>query len=259
MSSTPIDYVVRGARTLIGLLPGQAVLKPIADFIFGSTKVTTSSSFSLIQTGLSDKDRVDAAIIGLQVGIDISPTAFITDSPSIVVSVDSSTWYSNYTMCCLKSVMVTAIPTCPSAKKSGMWGICIMPYGDGKLPENLPYRRLTETPFSRFGAATRPISLSFTPTPRTPKCYGMIPIGERCIRIYVAFEDPQDGSEYTSEDFSCNLQISGAVSLCCREPALHSYSRTVEYKDSSSFYTVDGRCIPEHQLGTGVDLSEMVL
>lgn len=72
--STPIDFIVRGARTLIGLLPGQAILKPISDFIFGETRVSQLSHFDLIHGTIVQDSK---AVIGLQVSMDLSPTAAI--------------------------------------------------------------------------------------------------------------------------------------------------------------------------------------
>lgn len=247
--STPIDFIVRGARTLIGLLPGQTLLKPISDFIFGETRVSTVSRFDLIH-GAVTSDIIP--VIGLQVSMDLSPTTAIADSPGTVTSVGGKVWYSNYSQCCLKSLTVTTVSTCPTAKKSGMWGICIQPFTPDMV-KSMAYRQITETPMSKFGPVTKPMTISFIPTPRYPSCYGMIPIGKECIRLFVAFEDPQDGTPYTSEDFGCNIQISGSVSLCCRGNSLLSYTRDITVNSEAVIYTSDGMTILESEIGSSVD------
>lgn len=246
--STPAEYLINGARTLIGLLPGQAILKPISDFIFGKTSVSSLSYAELLHGPIPAQTHC----IGLQVCLALSPANLVIDSPENAIN-KGTVWYSNYTKGCVRYIDATLVSTCPTGKKSGMWGMCFQPL-DVSPPAHkfMTYREICESPYARFGPVTSPLSLRFTPTPRTPICYGMIGLKDQFIRLYVAFEDPQDGSDYTSEDFGCNVQLSGSVLLCCRTDAVNQYKRDIESTNSDLLYTSDGRLVVVSELADAI-------
>lgn len=242
--STPAEYLINGARTLIGLLPGQAILKPISDFIFGKTSVSSLSYAELINGPLP----AQVHCIGLQVCLALTPANLVIDSPENAIH-NGTKWYSNYTKCCVRSISATLVSTCPTGKKSGMWGMCFQPLDVYPAVHNyMSYREICDSPFAKFGPVTSPLSLRFTPTPRTPVCYGMIGLSDQFIRLYVAFEDPQDGSDYTSEDFGCNVQLSGSVMLCCRTDSINQYTREITSTNEDLLYTSDGRLVSLSEL-----------
>lgn len=240
--ATATGLVVRGLRTLMGLLPGQVILKPVADFLFGSSKVTGLTRAQVMSGQPPDKPR----IYGLQSTMDLSAAAIIADSPEVVSDATSTVWYTNYTKVCLKSITIKAVPTAPRGKRGGSWAIGIEPYA--QYMDTADYKTLkqiVEMPMHHLSSYGTTLHLTFVPTARHPNVYGMVPIGAKLIRLYIAFEEPTDGTAYTSEDFGCNVQVSGSVTLCCRGQALGTYDRVINYKAVSVLRTSDGHILSD--------------
>lgn len=236
--------VVRGLRTLMGLLPGQALLKPVADFLFGSSKVSGLTRSQI----MSGQSTAETKIYGLQSTMELTAAAIIADSPEIVVDSSSTVWYTNYTKVCLKNITIKAVPTAPRGKRGGSWAIGIEPYAQAM--SNVAYKTLkqiVEMPMHHLSSYGSTLHLNFSPTARHPYVYGMVPVNTKLIRLYIAFEDPTDGSDYTSEDFGCNVQVSGSVILCCREQNLVSYDRVISYKAVNILRTSDGHIISDEE------------
>lgn len=236
--TNPMDMLIHGNRTLIGLLPSQFVMKPIADFVFGETKVTEFTYDQLIQCpGLLASEK--NSVTGLQVSLDLTLVSIIFDSiRSLTIRGDRLS--SNYTHGFLKSVVFTTIATSPTSRKSGMWAIGLSPFVPVEK-ESKSYRQITEMPFSKFGLVTQPLTLKFVPTPRHTQSYGMMGLNSTCLRLYVAYMDPKLGAAYGPSDFGCNIQMSGAILLACPKAKPTMYTREIDYNCGTLMHTVDGK------------------
>lgn len=239
-SNSATSWLIKGARTLIGLLSGQSLLQSVTDFMFGSAKAV-SAIYKRIAGGFDPTSNQFAH--GLQSVLDIDVGNVIADA-MLATTNNGGNWMLKFSEAFIMTITVTVVSVGPTENCSGMMSMALEPRPYITVTGNaLPYRIVREKTLSKIDSAAQPMSMSFTPTVCYLEAFRMFPVECSFLRVFIAREDLRDGSNYTSKDYQCNVNVTGSVKLCCRNVNATSYSRTTVYYATNYITTCDGKLL----------------
>lgn len=217
------SFVVRGIRSLIGLIPGVSAISSIADFpfasILGGNRLLTDAN----------------SVYGLNCCLFPSLASCLLDSPALARN--GTDLYSNYLDGQLIYLTITVEPTNIIQKRSGSWGLMFTPYRTGD--DHKKYVEAKTMPtlnnlMAHQGVVTdradRPLTLSFRPTPKDGYIGLQIPVTNPFGMICVAYQDEVRDSyvKFTAEEFSSRVRLNAVISL--RSATVASQATTISGK-----------------------------
>lgn len=214
------SFIVKGVNTLLSIVPGAAIFRPVADFAFKSL------GFSKDFVAIGESFTATTFVYGSSAAFTIPLTTLIQDSPFMVRANRSDNLaqkdiLTTFTHGKLLHIRVTARPIGQLSYRQGQWALAYLPFST--LESETFYSMNTTIPTLRDvlaipGAAqasgTRQMSVNYRP--RRATFDSMVhPLTTKVGLVMICYEDlsRNKGSEFGPEDFGAEIIIHGAVQL----------------------------------------------
>lgn len=212
--------IAAGVRTLLGVMPRSSITVPIADFVFRS--LALSSNITVVHSHQSTASA-DAVCFGVGGTVQVYPVNICAATNLGAVSYATSgsypgrrIWMSRTPYVKVTNLRLTIVSTTLQRSQSGLLAVGWVPFTTDTAEEwyrnttFIPsYRDVTELPSHVVG---KPLYLNcplrgFCAQPRSPN--------DALGRILLSYLDNArtSSSQLTAEDFSCEIQMLGVITL----------------------------------------------
>lgn len=244
--------IVPFARTLLSYLPGQAVIKPVSDFVFrGLGLSATQLDAQPNSSGVSAITNGDLNITGCGCLIRLYVSDLLSGSRECIRYSSRQQIETTVSDVRLHFVRCKVINPTPSGTRQGQWCAAFIPerskwdvfVKERRVP--MQYRDVCQLPGATIGPATQPLVLTHRFRRNSGDVSALsLGAGESFGWLIVTFEDLNRESyhEFTPSQFQCSVELSGQMM------AFHSFgnnlvstfSDTVQdyLASSSEFYHV---------------------
>lgn len=219
---TVISPFVKCARTLLSFLPGQTVIKPLADIAFKAFGLTSSSTITGQHFSAANVNFVgvySASQITVRDMLAFSSVCERDEDREIPVGSQARTRVQTVKMLRLA---ITLRNTTPTSSKQGNWAACFKPFisGEDNVTAATPYKTLCEMPSAKTAKASQDIVLTIAKFPLYWRCGREMSYNDIIGTLYIGFEDLNRTSyvEITSDQFSCSATIACDVKILVALP-----------------------------------------
>lgn len=233
--------IASGTKTLISSIPGiGGVLSKVADIFFKSVGLT--SQHLAIGSTLVEPPKTSLAA-----KFDITPACILSGSSGCIVK-DKHEIYSQYVDARITSCTIRVIPSGASHTRCGDWHLGLQPYlmrEDIAEPDTLAPTELGihHMMYSVSGPATKPLAIHYRPRVTDGLAFHFNKLEDSVLHVairYDCYARPKDlySKEFTAEDFSCDIKISGTLETRVSNEGVtvKSYKRFVADRLKSGMY-----------------------
>lgn len=265
--------VATGVRTLLSVLPGSGISVPIADFLFHAFGYADSFS---VPTADNTVDAPVVRFTGVIGGVSVCPATLIS-ATKLAVFDSNRNFGTRYMDGRIVKIRVDVVPSNVTSSRSGFWILAIQPfftkedaarYSNVDTP-NVGQHALVGCYKSVTGPASVPLSLSYSPRVHDGFAFSFSPIEIDKLAILIRYEqiDRVAYTEFTADQFACELTIRGTVETRCPENSVshtiyddrvndvfkgaytdthQGFSCVIQSTDRSKVYHFDGKtaCLP---------------
>lgn len=201
-----------GIRSLVSMLPGQAVLAPVTDFLLKSVGLAKSIAFN--GTGSSAILTADVANFAVVGKFIITTGSLLRDMPFTEINsrADVLTRYDQFRV---KTLSVSLQPTGDFANRPGEWLVSLVPFinpDDHKWFDKAdvpPVEQLMSFGMFERAPASRSLMLSFTPSLHHGQSFLFHDCDHKFCGVYVHYERYHrvKYDEFSATDVSFNTYI----------------------------------------------------
>lgn len=207
-------------NTLLSVVPGAAIFRPVADFAFKSL------GFSKLLDVQGDSITASTYVFGSSAAFFVPLTTLIQDSPTMIRAnrtdnLAQKDIITTFTHGKLLQIRVTARPIGQLAYRQGQWALAYLPFST--LESETFYNENTTIPTLRDvlaipgavqSSGTRQLTTNYRP--RRATFDSMVhPLTTNIGLVMICYEDlsRNKGSEFGPEDFGAEIIIHGTVQL----------------------------------------------
>lgn len=221
--------IVPFARTLLSYLPGQAVVKPVSDFVFRGLGLSSAKLDSNAVDGVSTLSGVDLSIVGCGALFRVYTSDFLSGSRECIRYESRKEIETTVSAVRLHYVKMRIINPTPSGTRQGQWCAAFIPerspwdiFSERRVP--MTYRDVCQLPGAVIGPATRDLVLfhrfRILSGERSALDLGA---GDSVGWVVITFEDlNREGyHEFTPGQFQCSVELSGQFT------AYHSFGNNL--------------------------------
>lgn len=222
--------LVSTVRSILSYLPGQSVIKPLADFIFKGFGYTASGKVSALNFS------GNVSFVGLYAKAQLRVSDLIAFERSSVRSetgevYDGASFKTKIQYVKLMELELVLRNTTPSGKKTGNWSAFIRVFKHvDQLKDDVvySYKDICEMPGAKTATASENIVIKILNFPPHWYCGRELELSNVFATVHIGFEDLNriNYVEFTSDDFSCSGTISAkfkVLGVCPGESTIASY------------------------------------
>lgn len=235
------------ARTLLSYLPGQTVVKPVADFVFRGLGLSSAK----LDTTDGNVTDILVSLTGCGALVRLYVSDLLSGSREVVRYTSQQKIETTVSAVRLHVLRVCVINPTPSGTRQGQWCAAFVPEQDEQTEifpkeRRLPmqFRDICQLPGAVIGPASRTLTVThrFRPTSGDRCAFSLGP-GQSFGWLVITFEDlnRETYHEFKPSEFQCSVELSGQMTAyhSFGNNLVSSFSDTVQdYLKGDDFYSV---------------------